>query len=72
MLINNLVSHLIEHTDFIIVGIVIHIFHVGGIALQNTETDVEVLCSKSRFFFDFLTGTTNTLFTYFANGFVAR
>ena len=48
-----------------------YFFHVGGVAFQNTEANIKVLCCQRTVFFDFLAGTTDALLADFSDVFVA-
>ena len=63
----DIVGVVIEQGLLHFVGTVVDILHVGGVALQHTETNVKSLRSQRTILFNFLSGTANALFADFAD-----
>ena len=62
----------IEHIGVVLIRVVVHIFHVGCVALEYTEAHIQIHSAQRIFFLDFGTGTADTFFTDFADIFITH
>ena len=60
-----------KHSLIVVIGRVVDVLHVGVVQLEDTETNVEVLCGHGVFGLDLVSGAANALFADFADGLVS-